>query len=119
MDKELLELRETSAHCASESERVQADCEARMLSLETRHKTELERERSGSVSVLRENEQLRSALSLQRHQAASGMDSLQAQLETHIAQLQLHTSELNVDAEPVAKSPRALSPASASRALTA
>merc|ERR1711966_628602 len=77
MEKELAELRQLGAQRATEAERLQAECEARVLSMETRHRTELERERLGVASVLRENEKLRSSLSTQRHQASSGMDSLQ------------------------------------------
>mmetsp|Transcript_117085 Transcript_117085/g.185239 ORF Transcript_117085/g.185239 Transcript_117085/m.185239 type:complete len:1114 (+) Transcript_117085:86-3427(+) len=93
LEKELSELRQHDADTLIAKERLHAGFEARVHALEARQKTELQLEKLGVETVLRENEQLRRTIAAQRQQATSGVDSLQAQLETHIAQLQKQTSE--------------------------
>eukprot|EP00928_Gymnodinium_smaydae_P012300 TRINITY_DN14468_c0_g1_i1.p1 TRINITY_DN14468_c0_g1~~TRINITY_DN14468_c0_g1_i1.p1 ORF type:complete len:1349 (-),score=386.82 TRINITY_DN14468_c0_g1_i1:106-3765(-) len=78
-------------------ERLRVDCETRVQKLETRHGSEVERERSRMEGVLRENEQLRRFLTEARRSSAQGSESLQSQLENHITRLQQHTSELRGD----------------------
>jgi len=65
-------------------------------SLEERHTVELERERSHTASVSREAEQLRQVVDEQTRKVQSNIsvNSLQSQLESHIARLQQHTTEL-------------------------
>lgn len=90
LEKELSELKQ---HDADQSLQLQAGYEARVHAIEARTKTELQLEKIGVESVMRENDQLRRTIATQRQQATSGVDTLQAQLETHIAQLQQQTNE--------------------------
>mmetsp|Transcript_104518 Transcript_104518/g.213167 ORF Transcript_104518/g.213167 Transcript_104518/m.213167 type:complete len:207 (+) Transcript_104518:1-621(+) len=101
LEKELEELRRAKDRLTKEqewrTERVKAECESRLQSLDSRHAAELEQQRARADMVLRENEQLRRFLSEQRKGSTLGMTSLQGQLEGHMARLQQHTEELRGD----------------------
>jgi len=97
-------------------DRARADFEERVRRVEVRYSGELERERTRLQDVLRENEQLRQFLSEHRTKSSMSVSSLQSQLETHIAKLQQHTTELRGDA--IAPPPRFMSAGNLLRAQT-
>lgn len=86
---------------------VEAEFEARILAAEAQHRSntdrEVQRERVRAESVLQDNLQLRHKFAEQRRGANAGMNALQLQLETHIAQLQHQTESFS----PSRLSPRA------------
>jgi len=78
-------------------ERLKAEYEGQMQSLDMRHREELHRERKAIDALAQENGQLRNFLSEHRRTSSADMNSLHSQLESHIGRLQRHTEELRGD----------------------